>query len=340
MYKRFLNNLDYLSIVTEEALGQLVRNREARFAQAEEAAEASVLEYLNEKYMAEETLAIGKNLLPYNRQVTYPAGAHFYYNDKIYKATRTINGYKEPAAVEYWEVHTGYIQDEDKIPAYTQRGSYSPGDIVKFAGTFFKCLEYNGADYKSVRIPGINAWERIEVTPWEANYEYNVWEVVSFESKFYALLTIEDIDWTLNPNESDNWGLIGTYDPDLNKYELSPTEYVEYEGQVYYPVINPNSDELKEKHNIIEDDPRNANLKKHILRLAIYELYKLISPNNVSQSRITDYETSIEWLRDASRMRINPQIPRRIGDDKKPIVNFAVATFMRDYDPNNNPWQI
>ena len=29
--------------------------------------------------------------------------------------------------------------------------------------------------------------------------------------QFYALLTVEDIDLTVNPHESDNWGLIGDY---------------------------------------------------------------------------------------------------------------------------------
>ena len=53
MYKRFLNNNDYLGIVTEEALEQLIRGNEERLGQAEEAAEASILEYLTENYEVE-----------------------------------------------------------------------------------------------------------------------------------------------------------------------------------------------------------------------------------------------------------------------------------------------
>lgn len=191
-----------------------------------------------------------------------------------------------------------------------------------------------------MRVPGINAWHKAETSPWVVNMTYDLWNVVSYEGSFYALISLENIDWNINPHESDNWGLIGSYDPAINEYELSETEYVECNGEVFYPVINPNADELKEQYNIVRHDPRNPNLKKHILRLAIYELHKLISPNNVSQARITDYETSIIWLRDASRLKINPHIPRRIGEDKKPVSDFAIATFARDYDPNNNPWQI
>lgn len=103
----------------------------------------------------------------------------------------------------------------------------------------------------------------------------------------------------------------------------------------------PVADELKEGYNIRAHDPRNANIKKHMVRLALYELHKLISPNNISSARITDYETSITWLRDANRMKINPQIPRKLDDQNKPTVEYAIATFQRDYyDPYQNPWQI
>lgn len=340
MYRRFLNNNDYLGIVTEEALKQLIREKEIRLAQAEESAEESVLEYLTENYMVEEALEVGKSLTEYNRQITYPVGAHFYHNGDIYKTIRTINGYKAPTGVEYWAEYNEFVKDEEAIPMYTQRGSYMPGDIVRFANSLFQCIEFNGLDYDNVRVPGVYAWEKVEVSPWIVNLTYMPWDVVSYEGSFYALLSQENTDWNTNPHDNDNWGLIGSYDPSIDTYELAETEYVEYNGEVFHPVINPNADELKENFNIIKHDPRNPNLKKHILRLAVYELHKLISPNNVSQARITDYETSIIWLRDASRLKINPQIPRKLGPDKKPLSDIAVATFMRDYDPYKNPWQI
>jgi hypothetical protein len=53
MYKRFLNNNDYIGIITEEALLQLIRGKEARLAQAEEAAESSIIEYLIDNYEIE-----------------------------------------------------------------------------------------------------------------------------------------------------------------------------------------------------------------------------------------------------------------------------------------------
>ena len=215
-----------------------------------------------------------------------------------------------------------------------------PGDMVKFNGRIYQCMNYNGMDYTNIRVPGVISWGEVDTSEWIVNQTYQPWEVVRFNGRFYALLSAENIDWNTNPHDSDNWGLIGSYDPELNNYEYSANEYVEYEGVVFYPYTNPNSDELKVGYNIVEDDPRHPNLKKHILRLAVYELYKLISPTNISSTRITDYETSIMWLRDASRLRINPQIPRKLDDENKPVADFATATYMRDYDPYKNPWHI
>lgn len=340
MYKRFLNNNDYLSIVTEEALQQLIRGKEKRLEQAEGDAEESIIEYLTDNYEIEKELLIGKNLMPYNNQITYPVGAHFYHNGEICQAMRSINGVKSPTDIVYWKELVDYDEKkyEEAVP-YSQVLNWNPGNIVKFANGYFECMEYNGIDFDNIRVPGINAWERLEVYGWEPNVPYNIWEVVLYEDKYYALLSTDDIDLTINPFDSDNWGLIGTYDKDYI-YEFKNTEFVEYNGSVYYPIMNPSSDELQEGYNIRHNDPRNGNVKKHLLRLAIYELHKLISPNNISSARISDFEASMAWLRDANRCKINPSIPRKLDEDNKPVTEFAISTFMNDYDPYKNPWQI
>lgn len=339
MYRRFLNNNDYYGVITREAMKQLIREDEERYAQAEEAAEASIIEYLTDNYEVEKELEIGKSLMEYNPMITYPVHSHFYNEGKIWEVMRSINGVKKPTDIVYWK---DLDYDEKKYESahpYSQLQNWQPGDIVTFANAYFECLEPNGLDFNDIRIPGINAWQKVEVYEWQPNLEYNVWEAVSYQGKFYALLNKDDIDLTINPLDSDNWGLIGSYD-ETYPYELKDTEYVEFNGSLYIPTMLPVADELKEGYNIRAHDPRNANIKKHMVRLALYELHKLISPNNISSARITDYETSITWLRDANRMKINPQIPRKLDDQNKPTAEYAIATFQRDYDPYQNPWQI
>ena len=103
MYRRFLNKNDYLSIITEQALDQLVRGREDRFIQAEQSAESSVIDYLSENYEVENELNKGKYICEYDKQITYPVGSHFYKDGIIYEAIKAINGFKAPADQIYWD---------------------------------------------------------------------------------------------------------------------------------------------------------------------------------------------------------------------------------------------
>ena len=77
-----------------------------------------------------------------------------------------------------------------------------------------------------------------------------------------------------------------------------------------------------------------------MVRLALYELTKLIAPNNVSVVRMRDYEDSMKWLNDAAKLRLNPQIPRKLDEMKKPVTDWQLATFQTDYDPYRNPWLV
>ena len=185
----------------------------------------------------------------------------------------------------------------------------------------------------------VNGWKLAEYTDWNP-IEYELWNVVKFDGSYYTLMSLEGFDNNKNPLESENWGAIADYDPQYNEYELSSHEYVVYDGQVYYPEIDVNSDSPVIGENLALHDPRNYNLKKHMIRLAVYELTKLIAPNNVSVVRMRDYEDSMKWLNDASKLRITPQIPRKIAEDNKPVTDWQMATFQTSYDPYKNPWQI
>ena len=75
-----------------------------------------------------------------------------------------------------------------------------------------------------------------------------------------------------------------------------------------------------------------------MVRLSIYELTKLIAPNNVSVVRVKDYEDSMKWQSDAAKLKLNPQIARKLAEDKQSVTDWQLATFQTDYDPNKNPW--
>ena len=237
MYRRFLNKNDYLGIITEDALSQLTRGKDICFVQAEQAAEASIMDYLTENYEIERELNRGKFIFEYDRRISYPIGCHFYLDGEICEVIQAINGYKAPCPISYWH-ETEEILDLEKIEQYSQMKNYRPGDVTKFLGRTYICDIANGIDFNDIRIPEVNAWEMVDTYKWDT-VPYNEWEVVEYEGKFFTLLTMDNYDCLVNPMESDCWGMIGEYDPSLNSYELSEHEYVEYKGKALYKAIVP-----------------------------------------------------------------------------------------------------
>jgi len=337
MYRRFLNDSDYLGVITVESLAQMTRGNADRFIQAEESAEMSVIEYLSENYEIEKELNKGKYIAGYDRAITFPVGASIYYDDKIYEVIRSISGYKAPSDVEYWEEYLDNHPEPESIPNYSQFGTYYKDNIVCYNDIFYKCLSENGYKFGNIRIPMVNGWLEVPNTDWQPT-NYALWDVVKFDEVFYTLLSLDDFDNNINPYESENWGAIADYSSEHNEYELSEHEYVAYNRKVFYPETDVNADIPEVGKNLSLHDPRNYNLKKHLVRLAIYELTKLIAPNNVSVVRIRDYEDSMKWLSDAAKLKLNPQIPRKLAEDKKPVTDWQMATFQTDYDPYKNPW--
>lgn len=338
MYRRFLNNNDYLSIITEQAINQLIRGNDMRYEQAEQAAEASLLDYLSENYEIEKELDKGKYLFDYNRKITYPVGSHFYLDGQICEVIQAINGYKAPATEAYWKECEEPL-DIDNLRPYSQMLSYRPSDIVRFNNVAYTCVKPNGFHFGDIRIPGVSVWEKADVVEWEA-VPYGLWDVVQYNNQYFTLISLEEYDEIVNPMESNCWGMIGEYDPSIDTYELSDHEYVVYKDEVYYPVMNPNADKPQLEVNICYNDPRNYNLKRHMVQLALYELHKLVSPNNISQMRVDDYEHSMQWLKDANRLKLNPQIPRKVNSRGEELTDWQMATFQTKYDPYKNPWHV
>lgn len=337
MYRRFLNDNDYLSVITPEALAQMTRGNAERFIQAEESAEMSIIEYLSENYEIEAELNKGKYIAEYDRKITFPVGVPIYFDGNLYEVIRSISGYKAPVSKPYWEIYINSDIDVEALPSYSQFGTYQQKHLVQYNGTAYICIHENGYKFGDIRIPQVSAWVKMSYSQWSP-IEYELWEVVLFNGTFYTLVSSEHFDNIQTPVESDCWGAIADYNPNYNQYELSNHEYVVYEGDVYYPELDVNADIPDIGHNLALQDPRNYNLKKHMLRLAVYELTKLIAPNNVSIVRMKDYEESMKWLNDAAKLKLNPHIPRKLSEDKREIMDWQLATFQTDYNPYRNPW--
>ena len=346
MYQRFLTDKDYLNVATENQLNQLIRDVHDRIPAAERSAEMSMREYLSQYYEVEKEFDKGKNIREYSPMINYPPNVYFKKDEVIYRTLRAIRGYKKPDHQIYWErvISSSLIKDVENVKKYLQVATYSPGDIVLYGTDYWMCKIRNGMDFGNIQIPGFKAWNVVDAPEWQAIVDYSEHTVVSYQKKFYVLLEKgEDFDNSINPVDSDSWGQIGEYSSDYQyNVDADSYDYVVLDNIVYKPIVNPNAEELKEDEdaNIIRDDPRNYNMVKHMTTIAIYYLHQTISPTNVSETRRLMYEDSMDWLYKASKLKIDPQIPRKIDNEGKPKVDWATATFQTEFNVNANPWII
>lgn len=344
MYQRFLNDNDYLAIITQDLLDQLVRDVHDRIPQAEQSAEMDIREYLDQYYEIEKVLEVGKSIKEYSDMINYPPGVYLVKDNVIYRTLSSIRGKKKPTKDIYWMKITdlSFTSNTDEIQKYYQTKTYMTGDIVAYGDEYWRCVLANGLDYGNIQIPGLRAWEIVNFEQWQQLTEYELHDVVKYKNAFYTLVSKDGkYDPAVNPHQSDSWGMIGEYDSDY-KYDCSEEayDYVVYDNLVFKPTIDPNVEELSINDNVVRDDPRNLNIIKHMTRIALYYLHQTISPTNISETRRLMYEDSMSWLLAASKFKLNPQIPRKKDKNGEDKVDWAIATFQSEIDSLNNPWII
>ena len=343
-YQRFLTNNDYRAVLTPEQFEMLVNGDENRLSQAEQSAEMNFLEYLDQHYEIEKLFRVGKAIKEYNAGVTYPANAFFKLDSKIYRTLKPINGRKKPTTTKYWEQLTELfaIPDAERKPKYSQLGTYGLGDIVRFNTEWYVCKEPNGYELNDIQVPGVTSWQVVEYTDWQPNMDWELNQVCKYNDKFYTKIALEsgETEEVLTPEDDDTWALIGDYSSQYN-YTVGEHDYVVFDDSVFEPVINPNAEEAIIGSNIVLDDPRNLNVITHMVRISCYYLHQMISPTNISESRRLAYEDSISWLANAARFKINPKIPRKKEDEHgSEVVDFALETYQREFDPYQDMWLI
>lgn len=343
-YQRFLTDNDYRAVLTPEQFEMLVNGDTNRLSQAEQSAEMNFLEYLDQHYEIEKLFRIGKSIKDYNVGVMYPANAFFKKDGIVYKTMKPINGRKAPTTTRYWEQLTDLmaITDAEQKPKYSQLDTYSLGDIVRFNTEWYVCKAPNGYDMNDIQIPSTTVWQQVNIAAWQPNMEWALNQVCSYNGLFYLKTSSEtsDTDEVITPADDETWSLIGDYSSKYN-YSLDAHDYVVADGCVFEPIMNPNADEVEVGANIIRDDPRNINVITHMTRISCYYLHQMVSPTNISESRRLAYEDSILWLSNAARFKINPKIPRKHEDEHgTEVVDFALETYQREFDPNQDMWLI
>lgn len=328
MYYRFLNNKDYLGVMSQKAFDQTVRDKNVELlcADAESKAETLMRDYLTEHYDIDYEFNIGKYIAGYvpDINITYPSGAHLYINGDIYQTLQAINGAKKPLNKEYWKPITEDLPNFINKTTYSQMETYKVGDIVAVGEDFYECIHPNGFELYDIRMPHFEGWSIVKnVDLWKFN-DYQLSDVVMLINDDlnydYYILIKEDKDKTLSPDKNDSWERIEEYSQE-SVYDIGYCAvYKSLEGKevVVRAFTNVNRDSVEIGKNVMLHDPRNETIKNYMLKLSVYELSKQNSANHNSAVRVKDYDDTILWLNRASTLRITPAIKRKkdyLGED-------------------------
>lgn len=306
MYDRYLNNDDYLALIRSDFLRQITDDlNEVVFEKREQHAEVNVVEYLKENYCIEEELALGKAIVDYNGLINYPKGVYFSYEGEIVETIRSIRGITPPDNKVYWKSipeDTLTDSEKDEFVPYTQRYEWSVGDKIIYNEMYWECLIEHGFAFENIHIPG----EEVH------------WKVLP--------------DGTLTDTEVEE-----ILEYDVDKYDYVVGDRVEFEDNYWECLsesVNPQFPEYR--NNIKVHDPRNASIVRCMSIIALYNMHKSISPNDIPNIRVLDYEIAMKDLCNYNKLKLTPGIQRRsnlAGDGTS--VDWAFGKFESPYVNND-----
>lgn len=181
---------------------------------------------------------------------------------------------------------------------WNSRMFYQPGDYVDYYGTFVRAMQPTNDDATINR----------DKAPTGANLstDGNVGEDVYWSD--YCFPNIRDYDNT----------------------EAVTAGAYRVENDIFYKCVvdstgNPPSTNLYDADALtgfwIVDDPRNPLLVEICCKLALYKVHARISPDQIPELRVQEYDMAIEWLKETASGDAAPMLakPPKEEDDKSSV---------------------
>ena len=236
------------------------------------------------------------------------------------------NDYIVHPMLDIWEE---VVDDASKpITVFSTKATYAIGQRVSYDSKFYDALvdirpEVGLSFYPDTTV----LWKKANVDSYFiVTKDYNLSEIndlVLHNSVWYSLFDKVNLVVGETPNNNPlSWKII-TYLPTYSRDDIYVRSSGEFEGYVidneeYFFVeekneefVNPIKIENGKSQFVPSKDPRNRNIVNKMVHIALYCLHSSVVPDNIPTSRIANFEKSIEWLNDASDMKVNPKIDRR-----------------------------
>lgn len=269
----YLTPADYLRIIQDANLSQIISANAAVQSGAELAAQAEAISYLRQKYDVSKEFT---DTTPWNSTAPYSAGdrvylwAQEYQNAIVYHLGDTCqsNGFflqciaastTGPLVLTDWKIlsalNTIYYA-LNPFPTFNLGGMYNPGDKVFWKNKTYTCLVQTAIVGHDV---GIQYYQTNEIP--------------------YANIFPDD------PKEgSIHWSFIEDY-------------------------IVPGGTAIDNEAFWSQSDNRDQQMVMYFADITLYHLHARIAPRNIPELRVNRYEAAINWLTMCAKGEITPNLP-------------------------------
>jgi hypothetical protein len=263
---------DYLRIIQDANLQQIITNNSSVRTGAELSAQAEAISYLRQKYDVKKEF---KDTNKWDDSEPYLASDRAYLDAALYLASNT----------------------------------YNLGALCMYSGSVYRCLDTTTGTFNLIKwqLLGLQYEIFYAMYPFplfDLSKFYNVGDKIFWENKTYEcliqtpLISHEDgiqfyqIDSIPYANVFPNDPMRGsTYWTDLGDYSV------------------PANTDILDTDFWSDSDNRDQQMVMYFADITLYHLHARIAPRNIPELRITRYQAAIDWLKMAAKGDITPNLP-------------------------------
>jgi hypothetical protein len=263
---------DYLRLIQDANLSQVITSNPVVQGGAELAAQAEAISYLRQKYDVGREFA---NTSKWNQSSPYSAGDRVYLDAFAYVSTQT----------------------------------YHIGDLVLYLGKIYECILTTTGTFDSAawNVLGnqydlfyvLNPYPMFDLTKL-----YNVGDLVFWAGAVYSclvqtpVLTHEDGIQYYQSNQI----------PYANVFPNDPVNGSQKWQWQYNYLVNGGSD-IQNQSIWSASDNRDQQMVMFFTDITLYHLHARIAPRNIPDLRVARYEAAIDWLKMCAKGDITPNLP-------------------------------
>lgn len=329
---------DYFATIQDVNLQQVLTNEDEHRLIKQGTALAEIKSYLTQKYDVSdefrETIPFtftgqykAKQLIyldatAYSASGTYALNAMSLNGGNVYRCTTAIVA-PEAFTIAHWtliEAQYTLYYIPTPYPEFNYKTFYNVGDFVWYKDSVYKCLHASATNtqrsnlqYESYAdVPYTNQFPGIKVDQWSAGVPYS----------FTGLWpTFTSADYTA-------WAALTAY---TTGQRVSYASYI-YQAQANNTGTTPGTDITKWLPiSWIAGDNRNPQLVEMNVQIAIYKLSTRISPRNIPEIWVKNYDDCKSWLKKCAAGDVTLDAPLLMPSQGRRIRYGSVTKRINDY---------